>query len=67
MCVQGRDLFLPFDALDLTLVHTALSILDGIELAVTRGAVSTAMSHDDMIFEPSSLPTALEGHMTAAV
>ena len=36
---QGKLLYLPPDHLDLILLSIALAIIDGLELAVTRGAV----------------------------
>ena len=36
---QAKLLYLPPDHLDLLLLSTALAVIDGVELAVTRGAV----------------------------
>ena len=36
---QGKLLYLPPDHLDLLLLSCALSIISGVELAVTRGAI----------------------------
>ena len=39
---QAKLLYLPPDHLDLLLLSTALAVIDGVELAVTRGAVHVA-------------------------
>ena len=36
---QAKLLYLPPDHLDLLLLSTALAVVDGVELAVTRGAI----------------------------
>ena len=39
---QGRLLYLMQSNLDLRLIQSALGVLEGVELAVARGVVSTA-------------------------
>ena len=44
---QAKLLYLPPDHLDLLLLSTALAIIDGVELAVTRGAIHVERYSND--------------------
>ena len=64
--LQGRVLYLPVDAIDLTLLQQAMHIVEGIELAVARSAIpvaSTEEEDEDHMITDQSDPSSAEGYL----
>ena len=65
---QGRVVYLPVDAIDLTLLQQAMHIVEGIELAVARSAIpvaSTEEEDEDHMITDQSDPSSAEGYLPA--
>lgn len=60
--------YLPVDAIDLTLLQQAMHIVEGIELAVARSAIpvaSTEEEDEDHMITDQSDPSSAEGYLPA--
>lgn len=62
--------FLPLDGMDLALLQQGLHVVEGVELAVTRGAVPVAPSEEeeeeeeeDQMITDESDPSSAAGHI----